>query len=99
LSSDAESQALMALEDDLYAYARGASAIYCGRITAHGSRIFYFYATDPDTLAPSVDAAMLLHADYQHQITTQADGDWSLYARFLYPSPVEYQRIQRRRLN
>jgi hypothetical protein len=39
------------------------------------------------------------HPTYRYEIGTRTDADWSLYFKFLYPSPDDYQRIQNRRLN
>jgi hypothetical protein len=99
MSTDAEFDALIALEDDLVARLHGENAIYVGRVTTRGARIFYFYAADADLLVRDASAAMEGHPAYPPGIGSQPDGDWSTYFDFLYPSPEAYQRIRNRRLN
>lgn len=99
MSTDAEFEALTALEDDLVSRVHGENAIYVGRLTTRGTRVFYLYAADADLLTRDVAAAIQRHPNYQPQIGSQPDPDWSTYFEFLYPSPEIYQRIQNRRLN
>lgn len=99
MSTDEEFNDLIALEDDLVDRLHGDNAIYVGRLTTRGSRVFYFYATDAELLSRDASAAMQRHPAYRHQIGSQADPNWSTYFDFLYPSPETYQRIQNRRLN
>lgn len=99
MSTDAEFEDLIALEDDLVAQLHGANASYVGRLTTRGSRVFYLYAEDADLLTRDALATMERHPAYQHQIANRPDPDWSTYFDFLYPSSEDYQRIQNRRLN
>lgn len=99
MSTDEEFDDLIALEDDLVARPHGDNAIYVGRLTTRGSRIFYFYATDAELLARNASAAMQRHPAYRHEISGRADPSWSAYFDLLYPSPETYQRMQNRRLN
>ncbi len=97
LSSDEEYDTLLALEDHLSTRLRAANTLYVGRLTARGSRVFYFYTADPDSWRGDVDAAMAQFSDYRYQSAGHADPDWLTYKRFLYPSPDDYKRIQTRR--
>lgn len=99
MSTDEEFDDLIALEDDLIAQLEGADVIYVGRLTARGSRLFYFYCTNAELLARDASAAMHRHPAYQHEISGRADPNWSTYFDLLYPSPETYQRMQNRRLN
>jgi hypothetical protein len=99
MSTDREFDDLVDLENDLIARLHGDNAIYVGRLTTRGSRVFYFYSADADLLTRNASTAMQGHPAYQHQIGSQVDADWSTYFDFLYPSPETYQRIQSRRLN
>lgn len=99
LSTDEEFEDLIRLEDDLIAQLDGENAIYVGRLTTRGSRVFYLYATDINLLTVDALAAIERHSAYRPQISSQADPEWSTYFDFLYPSPEAYQHIQNRRLN
>ena len=99
MSTDEEFDDLIALEDDLVARLHGDNAIYVGRLTTRGSRIFYLYATDAELLARNASEAMQRHPAYRHEISGRADPNWSTYFDLLYPSPETYQRMQNRRLN
>lgn len=99
LSTDEEFEDLIALEDDLVARVHGENAIYVGRLTTRGTRVFYLYAADADLLARDISAAVQSHPAYQPQIGSQPDPEWSTYFDFLYSSPETYQRIQNRRVN
>jgi hypothetical protein len=99
MSTDEEFEDLIALEDGLVAHLHDDNAIYVGRLTTRGSRVFYFYAADAGLLTRNASTAMEQHPDYQYQIGHQPDPEWSAYFDFLYPSPEVYQRIQNRRVN
>lgn len=99
MSSDEEYQALTAIEDDLNAHAVPSGAIYAGRLTTRGSRVFYFYGADLDRLVGAIKEVLAQHPAYCPQISSHADPDWALYSRFLWPSPDSYQQIRRRRQN
>lgn len=99
MSTDEEFDDLIALEDDLVARLHGDNALYVGRLTSRGSRVFYFYAADDELLVRNATSAMQQHPAYQYEIGGRSEPDWSTYFDFLYPSPETYQRIQNRRLN
>ncbi|GJD97707.1 DUF695 domain-containing protein [Methylobacterium iners] len=99
MSSEEEFEDLIALENHLIVRPHADEAMYVGRLTARGSRVFYFYTADPGSLARDVKAAMEEHPAYQYQINSHADPEWSAYLRFLYPSPGDHQRMKIRRLN
>lgn len=99
MSTDGEFEDLIALEDDLVSRVHGENAIYVGRLTTRGTRVFYLYAADADLLTRDVSAAIQRHPAYQARIGSQTDPEWSTYFDFLYPSLETYQRIQNRRLN
>jgi hypothetical protein len=99
MSTDDEFDDLIALEDDLVAGLHGEDAVYVGRLTSRGSRVFYFYARDDGVVARRASAVIERHAAYQAQIGEQPDAPWSTYFDFLYPSLETFQRLQNRRLN
>jgi hypothetical protein len=98
LSSDEEFAELVALEDDFVARLHGDNAIYVGRSTIGGYRIFYFYVAEPGRFEAAARLAAQSHPAYAIEISSHEDGDWSLYSRLLYPSPEAHERIRRRRL-
>ncbi|GJD93177.1 hypothetical protein OCOJLMKI_0367 [Methylobacterium iners] len=81
MSSEEEFKDLIALENHLIVRPHADEAIYVGRLTARGSRVFYFYTADPGSLARDVKAAMEQHPAYQYQINSHADPEWSAYLR------------------
>ena len=99
VSTDEEFDALIALEDDLFARLHGGDARYVGRITTRGQRIFYFYCAEPDAFARDAAEAMKQHPNYSFDVGKRSDPNWSTYFDFLYPNPNDYQRICNRRLN
>jgi hypothetical protein len=99
MSTDEEFDDLIALEDHLVARLHGSDALYVGRLTTRGSRVFYFYASDEGALVQSANTAMLEKPAYAAQVGSEQDPDWSTYFKFLHPSPEELQSLQNRRLN
>lgn len=99
LSTDDEFDDLIALEDHLVARLHGPDALYVGRLTTRGSRVFYFYASDGDALVQNARAAINERPDYAAETVSSPDPDWATYLRFLHPSREQLQRIQNRRLN
>lgn len=99
MSSEEEFDDLLALEDGLTARLHGENAIYIGRNTSRGYRVFYYYCAEPEFFTLAAKAAMQRHPTYRYEIGTRTDADWSTYSDFLYPSPADYQRIQNRRRN
>ena len=99
MSSDEEFDDLIALEDDLEARAHASGAVYVGRLTTRGRRIFYFYSADPHALEAAVMALTERHSTYDLQVTNRPDPDWSTYFDFLYPRAPDYQQMMNRRLN
>jgi len=98
MSSDDEFDDLVALEDELEARAHPIGAIYVGRLTTRGRRIFYLYSPDPDGVA-AVTEAIGRHSHYVLEVTNRADPEWSAYFDFLYPREADYQHMMDRRPN
>lgn len=99
MSSDDEFDDLVALEDDLEARAHANGAIYVGRLTTRGRRIFYLYSCDPKDAEAAVMDVMGRHSSYVLEVTHRPDPVWSTYFDFLYPSAADYQKMMNRRLN
>lgn len=99
LSSEAEFDALCALDNDLSAHiAADGAALYVGRNTSGGHRDFYFYAEDAEEFAQAAAAAVALHPAYRCEIGSRPDPDWSVYFDFLSPSDDDRQRMVNRHL-
>jgi hypothetical protein len=99
MSTDDEFDDLIALEDDLVAGLHGQDALYVGRLTARGTRVFYFYARETGLVAGRASAVIERHVAYRAQLAERPDASWSTYFDFLYPPPDTLERIQNRRLN
>ncbi|WP_431261637.1 DUF695 domain-containing protein [Roseateles chitinivorans] len=98
LSSQAEFDQLIAIEDRLQASLCDDRTAYVGRNTSDGCRDFYFYIAAPDTWAARAAAAMKPFGDYEFQSGARDDPAWSTYRTFLLPDDWERERIQNRRV-
>ena len=99
LSSAEEFEDLSALEDSLSeVFAGSRSTTYAGPNTSGGNRDFYFYTSDLEAFARSVQTAMVHQSDYRFEIGDRLDRIWNTYFDFLYPSPDDLQRILNRRV-
>ncbi len=97
LSSEAEFQTLLALEDDVTPkITTAARAIFVGRNTSSGNRDFYFYVVDGATFEATATAAMAAFNDYTFDVGSRADPNWETYFEFLYPSLEQRQCIANR---
>jgi hypothetical protein len=99
MSSDDEFDDLVALEDDLEAQAHAIGAVYVGRLTTRGRRIFYLYSPTPSNVGAAVMEVMERHRPYVLEVTDRADPEWSTYFDFLYPGEADYHHMMNRRLN
>jgi len=99
LSSQAEFDALAAIEDKLEAeLCRAPGTIYVGRSTAAGRRDFFFYTAAGDRWQDRVAAVMQSFPGYDFECGARADAEWQTYFGFLYPSPLDHHRISNRRV-
>ncbi|TDK26111.1 DUF695 domain-containing protein [Luteimonas aestuarii] len=97
LSSAEEFDELVMLENTLIqALERAGDAIYVGRNTSSGRRDFYFYAREGIGWDARVAVEMARAPAYRYESGQCADAGWSVYREFLYPGPVELQRIGNR---
>jgi uncharacterized protein (TIGR01619 family) len=93
---DAEN--LLHMEDRLVEYlARQCGAVFAGRFTQRGIREFYFYA--PDTLGyrRALNQAMQPYGGYEWLAQAKKDPSWTNYFEVLYPSDLDFLRIQSKR--
>ena len=99
LSSGEEAPKLYEIEDALTAgpLARSGAELL-GRITGNGRREFYFYSPDERSLEPAALEVRQAFPDYDFASGAQSDPEWSQYRDLLYPSEVDMQGIQNRRV-
>lgn len=97
LSSQGEFEALQALEDHLEQELVSEHCLYVGRNTSDGCRDFYFYLTRAASWTQDVDRAMSSFSEYKFEADTRDDAEWNVYSGFLYPGPMDLQRIRNRR--
>jgi hypothetical protein len=96
LSSQEEYETLVALEDSVSkAIELSGHSIYVGRNTSGGNRDFYFYTCD-SSIEAVLRKGMTNWPEYELQIGTRPDAEWSVYWSFLYPSGEDFQRIKNR---
>lgn len=89
---------LLNMEDRLVELlARQCGAIFAGRFTQRGIREFYFYA--PDTLGyrKALNQAMQPYTGFEWLAQSKQDKSWSNYFDVLYPSEIDFLRIQSKR--
>ncbi|WP_431046678.1 DUF695 domain-containing protein [Roseateles sp. L2-2] len=96
LSSKAEFDQLIVIEDALTDALCDEHTAFVGRNTSDGCRDFYFYVSAPDTWEARTASAMAPFGDYQFQTGTREDPEWSSYMNFLLPGPWDRQRILNR---
>lgn len=96
LRSDAEADALFALEDKLVEVVQTKlDGLYVARAVAYGFSEFFFYV-GPQHL--QVGAELFKDVpDYELEYFAEADAKWERYAE-LYPDPWSFQTIMNRRL-
>ncbi|MCW1840006.1 DUF695 domain-containing protein [Prosthecomicrobium hirschii] len=96
LSSQAEYETLMALEDTIFKFAAGDDrTLYVGRSTSDGCRDFYFYTRDA-AIENNLRRLMQNWPQYAFETGTRLDAEWTTYSQFLYPSAEDLQLIGNR---
>lgn len=98
LSSDKEAPTLYKIEDVLTGLLAGLDAEPVGRITGGDRRGFYFYSSSSEGFDAAVQKVWESFPDYRFESGTQHDPAWRQYRDVLYPSDVDMQRIQNRRV-
>lgn len=99
LAGQEEFADLTALEDALIPRIIGeGQAIFAGRSTGRGMRDFFFYVHDPDRFEREAISAMVGFETYRFELGSRDDPQWSVYADFLFPTPLDMQRILNRQL-
>ena len=95
-AEDAEN--LLNIEDRLVELlARQSGALFAGRFTQRGIREFYFYAPDTSGYRKALNQALQPYGAYQWLAQAKTDKSWSHYFEVLYPSELDFLRIQSKR--
>jgi regulator of RNase E activity RraB len=98
LSSDKEAPKLYEIEDALTRSFSELGAVFVGRITGDSRREFYLYSPSSQNLDTAVNKARQSFSDYVFESGSEHDPDWDQYRDVLYPSEVDLQEIQNRRV-
>jgi uncharacterized protein (TIGR01619 family) len=99
MASQEEFEALVAIEDALIPRVIGeGQAIFAGRNTGSGKRDFFFYLNDSARFEREVISAMVGFEAYRFEMGHRDDAQWSVYFDFLFPMPVDMQRILNRQV-
>lgn len=99
LSDQEETDVLYEIEDALFAQvAQSLRARYVGRITGSGNRDLFYYAATATGFEEVVGKAMEQFPQYEFDCSIREDPDWETYCELLYPSDLDMQSIQNRRL-
>jgi uncharacterized protein (TIGR01619 family) len=99
LAAQEEFEALVAVEDALIPRIVGEEdAVYAGRSTGRGMRDFFFYINDPDRFEREAAAAMASFDAYRFEVGSRDDEQWGVYFDFLFPTPIDTQRILNRQV-
>ncbi|ADR34691.1 protein of unknown function DUF1260 [Sulfuricurvum kujiense DSM 16994] len=67
---------------------------YVGKIVSNGEMTFIYYLKHDFEWPDVVQAAMGAFPDYGYTYGSKMDGDWEVYHKLLFPTPIEWQIIQ-----
>jgi uncharacterized protein (TIGR01619 family) len=99
MASQEEFETLVAIEDALIPRVIGeGQAIFAGRNTGSGKRDFFFYLNDSARFEREVISAMVPFEAYRFEMGHRDDPQWGVYFDFLFPMPVDMQRILNRQV-
>ncbi len=95
-AEDAEN--LLSMEERLVELlARQSGALFAGRFTQRGISEFYFYAPDTSGYRKALNQALQPYGNYQWLAQAKKDKSWENYFEVLYPSALDFLRIQSKR--
>ena len=99
MTADAEAETLWKLEAGLVSALKESSgAVFAGRVTSDGARAFYFYVSNPESVANRTADVFDLAPGYDFNLDINDDAEWSDYFDTLYPAPIDWQQIFDRQL-
>ena len=95
LISEEEEAQLSFIEDKIEMEAlRYRIGTYVGKIVSNGEATFIYYLKHEFEWPDAVKAAMGTFPDYEYTYGSKLDGDWEVYHKLLFPTPIEWQIIQ-----
>ena len=100
LSTDKEFEKVCEIGDAVDAVIEKSAGrhIYVGRNTCAGTRDFFFYTDSLEALHSDLTEVTAKFSEYEFENGGHEDVSWSTYTDFLFPGPLDYQRIQNRRV-
>ncbi len=95
LSGKEEYDRLIEIEEALtQALANAETTIaYVGRNTSNGCRDYYFYTGIGTQAESCLSLAMVPFPEYEFEVGSRPDPEWTVYCEFLYPSRRAYRTI------
>jgi uncharacterized protein (TIGR01619 family) len=95
LSTESEMDQLNAIEESLVKFfAQTYKAMYVGRVTGDGKRVFSFYIKDKAIKEKSIQKVFATFPSYKMQYIVKEDQKWDGYNNFLYPDSRQIQCMQ-----
>jgi len=100
LSTDQEFETLCKIGDAIEAVIKKSDGrhIYVGRNTCAGTRDFFFYSDNLEALHKDLTEVTEKFSNYEFENGGREDAYWGVYTDFLFPRPLDFQRIQNRRV-
>ena len=96
---DADKEKLDSLENDLeQTLAKQNGAIYAGRFTQRGLREFYFYVLDTVDYSIHCQSVMNKYPSLPWLAKAVHDRNWVNYNEVLYPSEIEKEKMENRKM-
>lgn len=96
---DQDKDKLDSLENDLEKELMGKNgAVYAGRFTQRGLREFYFYVLDTVDFSIHCKTVMDKYPDLPWLAKAVYDRNWTNYMEVLYPSDVEKEKMENRKM-
>jgi uncharacterized protein (TIGR01619 family) len=97
LSSQEEYEQLLAVEDALTAaFIERTDVTYAGRVTAAGTRDFFFFVSDSDSFGGVARGVLAKFPEYRFELGGRPDPEWATYFDLLSPDAYEMECIQNR---
>lgn len=97
LSSQEEFDVLSEFEDKIKTL-QNAERLYVGRCTTNSCRDFVFYLKREDNWENAISLFIESFPAYRYEVGARPDPDWGTYLNYLYPSEIDRQRIENRRV-
>src|SRR5690349_7232074 len=94
LPTNAEFDAVSALEGQLEAFVKLGRDSYVGRITSQGERTFFIYTKRDEPRWDKFVEQLAENTGYALGLLVEEDPEHSHYWKYLYPTPDDWQVIQ-----